>query len=122
MTTDNDMAAAETQSALLREVCAVVAQHGEFALQGASSVSVAADWLAHGFDDAEEIDEWLLARCFRAADARELERAGFTPAQAGARTAAGRVAYTDTIAYKFAQGDLTLAEARRIMTSDFWDR
>lgn len=115
------MATDEEQGALLREVCAVIAHHGALALQGAQPESAAYDWLAHGFDDAEEIDEWLRARCFRARHARELDRAGFTPAQAGLRTNAGRVAYADTIAYKFAQGDLTLAEARRIMTSDFWD-
>ncbi len=105
----------------MRAVCAALTAHGEVALQGAPAASVAYDWLAHGFDDAEEIDEWLRARCFRARHARELERAGFTPAQAAQRTNAGRVAYTDTIAYKLAQGDLTLDEARRIITSNFWD-
>ncbi len=115
------MAADEEQSARLREVCAVLARHGELALQGAPPESAAYDWLAHGFDDAEEIDEWLCARCFRARHARDLERAGFTPAQARLRTNAGRIAYQDTIAYKLAQGDLTMDEARRIITSDFWD-
>jgi hypothetical protein len=108
------------QSALLRRVGAVLAQYGEAALQGAPPESVAYDWLAAGFDDAEEIDEWLAARCFRARHARALEQAGFTPAQAALRTTAGRGDYEDTIAYKLAQGDLTIAEARRIITSDFW--
>ncbi len=115
------MATDEKQSGLLRAVCAVLTEHDAGALQGAPVAVVAADWLAHGFDDAEEIDEWLRARCFCARHARALDRAGFTPAQAALSTTAGRVAYADTIAYKLAQGDLTMTEARRIMTSAFWD-
>ena len=115
------MSADEEQGALVRRVAAVLAQYGEAALQGAPAESVAYDWLAAGFDDAEEIADWLRARCFRARHARELEHAGFTPEQAAQRTTAGRGDYEDTIAYKLAQGDLTLAEARRLITSDFWN-
>jgi len=98
------------QRALIERVCAVLAQYGEAALEGAPAESVAYQWLAAGFDDAEEIEDWLRARCFR----------GFTPEQAALRTSAGQGEYEDTIAYKLAQGDLTIAEARRIITSDFW--
>jgi hypothetical protein len=114
------VAADEEQDASLRAVCAVLARYGEAVAGGAGAESVAYEWLAEGFADAEEVEEWLGARCFRAQHAAALERAGFTPAQAALRTTAGRGEYEDTIAYKFAQGDLTLAEARRLVTSDFW--
>jgi len=115
------VSAEDEQGALLRRVGAVLAQYGEAALAGVPVESVAYEWLAAGFDDAEEIDDWLRARCFRARHARELERAGFTPAQAALRTTAGRGDYEDTIAYKLAQDDLTAAEARRIITNEFWN-
>ena len=108
------------QHVLVERVCAVLAQYGAAALAGAPVESAAYEWLAAGFDDAEEIEDWLRARCFRARLARQLEQAGFTPEQAALRTSAGLGEYEDTIAYKLAQGDLTVAEARRIITSDFW--
>lgn len=108
------------EGALLREVCAVLARYGEAVAGGAGAESVAYEWLAAGFADADEVEDWLRARCFRAQHAQALDRAGFTPEQAALRTTAGQGTYEDTIAYKFAQGDLTLAEARRIVTSDFW--
>ena len=115
------MAVDDEESVLLQRVCAVLAQYGDAALQGAPAESVAYEWLAAGFDDVEEIEDWLRARCFRARYARALEQAGFTSAQAALRTTAGSGDYEDTIAYKLAQGDLTVAEARRIITSDFWN-
>jgi hypothetical protein len=114
VTTNNE------EDAWLRAVCAVLARYGESVAGGAGAESVAYEWLAAGFADAEEVEDWLRARCFRAQHAQALEQAGFTPAQAALRTTAGAGNYEDTIAYKFAQGDLTLAEARRIVTSDFW--
>ncbi len=98
-----------------------IARHGDAALGGAPAETVAYRWLSHGFADPEEIDEWLAARCFRPERAHELERAGLTPEQARLRTAAGRGDYEDTVGYKYAQGDLSLEEARRIVTSDFWN-
>ena len=106
---------------MLRRVCAVLARYGEAVAGGAAAESVAYEWVAAGFDDPEEVDDWLRARCFRAEHARALERAGFTPAQAARLTTAGRGTYEDTIAYKLAQGDLTIDEARRIVTSEFWN-
>ena len=108
------------EGALLREVCAVLTRYGEAVAGGAGAESVAYEWLAAGFADAEEVEDWLRARCFRAQHAEALEQAGFTPEQAALRTNAGAGDYEDTIAYKFAHDDLTLAEARRIVTSDFW--
>ena len=104
----------------ISRISELLERSGGDALAGAPAESVAYRWLAHGFDDPEEIGEWLAARCFEPDRAHELERAGLTPAQAALKTSAGRGGYEDTIAYKFARGDLSLEEARRIVTSDFW--
>ncbi|MDT7542277.1 MAG: hypothetical protein QOE33_2181 [Acidobacteriota bacterium] len=106
---------------IIRRVLDALALYGDAALAGAPAETVAYRWLAHGFTDAEEIEDWLDARCFRPERAHELDRAGLTPEQSSSRTNAGRGDYEDTIAYKYAQGDLTLEEARRIVTSDFWN-
>jgi hypothetical protein len=105
----------------LRRIRDALERCGAAALADAPAESVAYRWLAHGFNDAEEIEEWLAARCFHPDRAHELERAGLTPAQAALRTTAGRGDYEETIAYKFVHGDLSLEEARRIVTSDFWN-
>lgn len=78
-------------------------------------------WLEAGFDDPEEVSDWLAARCFSAEDARRLDEAGITADQAAIRTTTGQGDYEDTIAYKFTRGDLSLDEARRIMTNEFWN-
>lgn len=99
----------------------VIARYGEAALGGAHAEAAARRWLSHGFADAEEIEEWLAARCFLAERARALESAGLTPEQASLRTSAGSGDYEDTVGYKYAQGHLSIEEARRIVTSDFWN-
>ena len=106
---------------MLTRVCDALERHGEAALAGAPAETAAYRWLSHGFADVEEVEDWLAARCFDPARAHELERAGLTPQQAAARTTAGRRNYEDTIAFKIAAGDLSLEEARRIVTSDFWN-
>ena len=106
---------------VVRDICGALERHGGDALDGAAPGEAARRWLAHGFSDAEEIADWLAARCFRPDRAQELERAGFTPEQAALRTAAGRGGYEDTVAFKVSRGDLTLEEARRVVTSDFWN-
>ncbi|MDT7602212.1 MAG: hypothetical protein QOF61_209 [Acidobacteriota bacterium] len=106
---------------IARSICRLLEEHGDAALDGAPTETVAYRWLAHGFTDTDEIAEWLAARCFQPDRAHELERAGLTPEQAARRTSAGSGDYEDTIAYKIAQGDLSLEEARRIITSDFWN-
>ena len=106
---------------MLTRICDVLERHGEAAHAGAPAETAAYRWLSHGFTDVEEIEDWLAARCFDPARAHELERGGLTPQQAAARTAAGRGDYEDTIAFKIAAGDLSLEEARRIVTSDFWN-
>ena len=115
------MADDASDSDTLRRIRDVLERAGDAALAGAPAESAAYRWLAHGFDDPEEIAGWLAARCFHPDRAHELERAGLTPEQASLKTSAGRGGYEETIAYKFARGDLSLEEARRIVTSDFWN-
>lgn len=105
----------------VRRLREVLERCGEAALGGAPAETVAYRWRAHGFVDPEEVSDWLAARCFRPDLAHELERAGLTPEQAALRTSAGRGDYEETVAFKIAQGDLSLEEARRIITSDFWN-
>ena len=115
MPEDNDLA--ET----IRRISEVLASHGEQALNGATPAEVACEWVAAGFDDPEEVDDWLRARCFSAGGAQSLEMAGITPEQAAIRTVAGTASYEDTIGYKLTRGDLSFDEARRIITSAFWN-
>ena len=56
-----------------------------------------------------------------AAGALRLESAGITPEQAAARTTAGATGSDDTIAAKILKGELSFDEARRIITSEFWN-
>jgi len=111
------------QQTLLRRITETLGRHGDDALRsGAETIEAAArNWLDAGFDDAEEIDDWLGARCFNPHLAQSLDAAGFTPEQAALRTRKGSTDYEETIAYKLAGGDLTLEEARRIITDDFWN-
>lgn len=107
---------------IVRRIAEVLARHGDAALvDGATASDVAQEWIAAGFDDPEEVDDWLRARCFSAPGAETLERAGFTPEQAAIRTRAGTSSYEDTIGYKLTHGDLSFEEARRIITSEFWE-
>jgi hypothetical protein len=109
------------QDETIRLIIEVLDEHGQEALDGATTEETARLWLAAGFDDPEEVDAWLKARCFRASHAQALEAAGFTPEQAALRTRAGAADYEDTIAYKLGRNDLSLNEARRIITSAFWN-
>lgn len=88
---------------------------------GRPAEASAREWLASGFEEAEEVEGWLAARCFTAESARALEEAGLTPEQAAIRTREGAGDYEDTLGYKITNGDLSLEEARRIITRDFWD-
>ena len=127
MTNNNNNAAPpELPAALVRLIGETLRRHGEDAVPGGDVSGDGLDataraWLVAGFADAEEVDDWLEARCFDPYHAQRLDAAGVTPTQAALRTRAGRADYEETIAYKFAQGDLTLEEARRLITSDFWN-
>ena len=96
-------------------------RHGEALKHGVSPEAAAREWLAAGFTDEEEIDEWLIARCFNARGARALDERGITPEQAALRTTAGRNTREDTIGYKIINGELTFDEAKRIITNAFWN-
>lgn len=115
MVDDNDSAA------MVRRISEALERHGGAAMGEASPASVAQEWVDAGFDDPEEVEDWLRARCFSADGARALEMAGLTPEQAAIRTEAGTASYEDTIGYKLIHGDLSFDEARRIITSEFWN-
>jgi hypothetical protein len=121
----NDRAAAPTtppqQQTLLHLIGETLHRYGDDALQSRTAGEAARAWLDAGFTDAEEVDDWLGARCFDPQHAQTLEAAGITPEQGALRTRAGRTDDEETVACKFSRGDLTLAEARRIITSDFWN-
>ncbi|HEX8144499.1 MAG TPA: hypothetical protein VF553_18170 [Pyrinomonadaceae bacterium] len=106
---------------LLRLVREVIERHGGAALRGASLEEAARAWIEAGFEDAEEVDAWLAARCFSAAGAQSLEVAGITPEQAAMRTTAGTPDYEETIGYKVINNHLSIDEARRIITNAFWN-
>ncbi len=100
-----------------RMIDAICSVHGV-----SSSVEEAArEWISAGFEDPEEVGEWLRARCYTPAVAEVLDNAGITPEQAAMRTRAGTGEVEDTIGHKVATGDLSVEEARRIVTSHFWD-
>ena len=105
----------------LRRITKVIERHTEAEHHYASIEEAAHLWMAVGFEDAEEVDEWLAARCFTAEVARSMEMAGFTPDQAAMHTRAGTASYEETIGYKIIKGDLSIEEARRIITSAFWN-
>jgi hypothetical protein len=106
----------------IRRIVELLARHGDAALKnGTAAADVAQEWIDAGFDDPEEVDDWLRARCFNARGARDLEMAGLTPEQAAIRTRAGTSGDEDTIGYKLTRGDLSFDEARRIITSEFWN-
>jgi hypothetical protein len=118
----NERAAAPPpQQTILHLIGETLRRHGADALQSTDAETRARAWLDAGFTDAEEVDDWLGARCFDPQHAQTLEAAGITPEQATLRTRAGRGDYEETVACKFSRGDLTLEEARRIITSDFWN-
>lgn len=78
-------------------------------------------WIKEGFDDEEDVEDWLRAKVFDPASARRLEDAGVTPEQAATLTRAGRDDREETLGLKFSRGDLSLEEVRRIAVSEFWN-
>lgn len=104
----------------LVEIAEVIERCGVL-VEGADATDVAREWLEAGFDDAAEVEAWLNARCFTPASAQFLDTAGLTSEQAAIRTRAGGGDYEDTVGFKITRGDLSLEEARRLITSDFWN-
>ncbi len=121
---------------LARALAGVIERYGAEACGGGVSAEQAAQqWIDAGFDDAEEVEDWLRARCFSAGAARALEDAGITPEQAATPIRAGSSGdgdgdesdsnsdrdVADTLAGKFTRGHISIDEARRIVTNDFWN-
>ena len=109
------------RAGLLRRIGEVIERHGAAARGDVSLAEAARAWVEAGFEDAEEVDEWLAARCFSAGGAQSIEMAGITPEQAAMRTKAGTADYEETIGYKIINNDLSLEEAKRIITNAFWN-
>ncbi len=117
MTTSED----STEIEKMREIERVIEGFGAEALRGETPDAGARRWVAAGFDDTEDVSDWLNARCFSATGAQALDDSGITPEQAALRTTAGVRDYEETLAYKFVQGDLSIDEVRRIVTNEFWN-
>lgn len=90
----------------------VIERHGYFA-HGGDPDSAVETWAETGFE-AHEVEEWLGARCFAPDAARDLADAGVTPEMARMHTHAGSGDYFDTVAFKVADGDLGVDEAREL--------
>ncbi len=88
---------------------ATISQYGELADRGGDPSAAAQAWTDAGFDDPVTA-RWLAARCFDAPAARALADMGVSPEQASKRTRDGGDGYRDTIAYKVANGDLTVRQ------------
>jgi hypothetical protein len=110
-----------TEIEKMHEIERVIESFGAEALGGETPDAAARRWIAAGFDDAEDVSDWLRARCFSATSAQALDDAGITPEQAALRTTAGVRDYEETLAYKFVHDDLSIDEARRIITNAFWN-
>ncbi len=107
---------------VIQSIVAVIARCDAESVTGNRAIADAArDWMQAGFEDAEEVEDWLRARCFQASAARAMDEAGITPEQAALLTDAGAKSNRETIAYKIACGDLSMDEARRIITNYFWN-
>jgi len=104
-----------------REISQMIESFGAEALAGGTADVTARQWVAAGFGDAEDVADWLNARCFSATAAHALDDAGITPEQAALRTTNGVRDYEETLAYKFIHGDLSIGEVRRIVTNEFWN-
>jgi hypothetical protein len=91
----------------------VIERHGHFAHGGNPDETTEA-WSEAGFE-ADEVEEWLNARCFDPSSARDLADAGVSPFDTGMKTAVGRGGYTDTVGFKVSAGDLEVEEARDLL-------
>jgi hypothetical protein len=91
----------------------VIERHGHFA-HGGNPDDTTETWAEAGFE-ADEVDEWLNARCFHPSAARDLADAGVDTLDARMKTEAGRGDYTETIGFKVSAGDLETEEARDLL-------
>ncbi|MFN8163341.1 MAG: hypothetical protein U0R26_05825 [Solirubrobacterales bacterium] len=91
----------------------VIENHGHFA-HGGNPDDAAETWAEAGFN-AHEVEEWLMARCFRPDAARDLADAGVTAEMARMKTTAGSGDYFDSVGFKVSDGDLEVEEARDLV-------
>lgn len=91
----------------------VIERHGHFA-HGGNPYDTAEAWIEAGFE-ADEVEEWLNARCFDPSSARDLADAGVSAVDARMKTEAGRGDYTDTVGFKVSAADLEVEEARDLV-------
>jgi hypothetical protein len=91
----------------------VIERHGRFA-HGGNPDDAAETWAESGFE-ADQVEEWLRARCFHPSAARDLADAGVTPDMASVKTEVGRGEYVDTVGFKVSDGDLEVEEARDLL-------
>jgi hypothetical protein len=91
----------------------VVQRHGHFAHTGNLDDTTEA-WGEAGFE-ADEVDEWLNARCFDPSSARDLADVDVSPIDAAMKTSAGRGGYTDTVGFKVSARDLAVEEVRDLL-------
>ncbi|MCA1636619.1 MAG: hypothetical protein LC802_23750 [Acidobacteria bacterium] len=111
----------DSDEVAVRDIAAVLRRFGPPETDERPAENVAREWFDAGFVDPEEVEDWLRARCYTAEGALSLERAGITPQQAAIRTTAGTDSSEDTLGSKLARGELSFDEARRIITSEFWN-
>jgi hypothetical protein len=109
------------ESAAVRAISELLEQYGQHETNDSSIREQAKSWVVLGYDDPEEVESWLKARCFNAEGANMLDNAGITPEQAAITTTEGISPNPDTIGFKVVNGDLTVDEARRIVTREFWN-
>ena len=100
------------------EIGAVLLRHGRRALGMEDPDSVAREWVEAGFTDAGDVDAWLTAGAVWPDSAAALRDAGVTPAQASRITTEGSTLSPLSIGYRFANGELSLARAVELATSD----
>jgi len=91
----------------------VIERHGHFA-HGGNPDDAAETWVESGFE-ADEVEEWLQARCFNPSAARDLADSGVTADMARMKTSAGSGDYVDTVGFKVSDGDLEVEEARDLV-------
>src|ERR1051325_1117871 len=72
MSDDEETARAE----LLQSISEAIERHGAAARGDVSLEEASRAWVEAGFEDAEEVDDWLSARCFSARGAQSVERGG----------------------------------------------
>ena len=109
------------KSTAVGAITELLERYGQHETKDASMAEQAKSWIDLGYDDPDEVELWLKARCFNAEGANMLDNAGITPEQAALTTTEGLSPMPDSIGFKVVNGELTVDEARRIVTREFWN-